>query len=235
MSTLCSPVRTVSPPVSLFTSDLALPAADAQQDHREDPIDDPGEELVEGRAPRQQGSPGDPSTAEVEEHRLMGHAVYRSWCPSCVRGRGRDDRHGATRRDDSEVPIISFDYCFLSSRACARDHPEGDATDESHQSPVLVMWDSRSKGLFAHMVAAEGVDNSLVDRAVAVVCDDLSSLGYKRVVFRSDNEPAILAFLRLVARTWDGEVIPDSSAEGDPHSNDAAENAYASSKASSVP
>ena len=29
-----------------------------------------------------------PTQAEVEEHRLSGHAVYRSWCSSCVRGRG---------------------------------------------------------------------------------------------------------------------------------------------------
>ena len=65
----------------------------------------------------------------------------------------------------------------------------------------------------------------MVDRAVALACDDLTSLGYKRIVIRSDNEPAITAFLRLVARRWDGEVVPDSSAEGDPRSNGAAENA----------
>ena len=94
-----------------------MPAATAQQDQIDDPTDEIGEEMVEGRAPRQGTSPSDSTPSEVEEHRLMGHVVYRSWCPSCVRGRGRDDRHGEVRRDDSEIPIISFDYCFLSSRA----------------------------------------------------------------------------------------------------------------------
>jgi len=154
----------------------------------------------------------------------MGHAVYWSWCPSCVRGRGRDDRHSAARRGDDEVPIISFDYCYLSSRACMHDAPE-DEGSEGPQNPVLVMWDSRSRSLFAHVVAATGVDHRLTDRAVALVCGDLSSLGCRRLILRSDEERAITAFLRLVARRWDGEVIPHTSAEGDPQSNGAAENA----------
>ena len=155
----------------------------------------------------------------------MGHVVYRSWCPNCVRGRGRDDRHGATKCGESEIPIVSFDYCFLSSHACTQDRPESPAADSNPQNPVLVMWDSRSKSVFAHMVAAKGVDNTLTDRVVGLVCNDLTSLGYKRITIRSDNEPTIEAFLRLVTRRWGGEVVPDSSAEGDPKSNGAVENA----------
>ena len=68
----------------------------------------------------------------------MGHVVYRNWCPDCVRGWGRDDRHGATKRAESEIPIISFDYCFLSSRACTQDRAESD----NPENPILVMWDS---------------------------------------------------------------------------------------------
>ena len=168
-----------------------------------------GEEPVEGRAPLRSGSPADPSPEEVEEHRLMGHVVYRTWCPSCVRGRGRDGRHGAAHREESEIPIVSFDYCYLSSRACARDQPEG-GDGRGHQNPVLVMWDSKSKSLFGHVVMAKGVDNQMVDRAVAMVVQDLNSLGYERVSFRSDNEPAITAFLNLVARSWLGEVVPEN-------------------------
>ena len=109
-------------PVSLFVSDLALPAATSQQDQIDDPTDEIGEELVEGRVPRQGASPSDPTPSEVEEHRLMGHVVYRNWCPNCVRGRGRDDRQEAAKRDEIEIPVISFDCCFLSSRACTQDH-----------------------------------------------------------------------------------------------------------------
>ena len=95
----------------------------------------------------------------------MGHVVYRNWCPKCVHGRGPDDRHGAAKRDEFEIPVISFDYCFLSSRVCTQDRPEGDNPED----PVLVMWDSRSKSIFAHMVAAKGVDNPLADRTVRMV------------------------------------------------------------------
>ena len=53
--------------------------------------------------------------------------------------------------------------------------------------------------------------------------DVLNQLGYRRVIFRSDNEPAILAFLRRVRETWTGEVVPETSTEHDPQSNGAAE------------
>ena len=37
---------------------------------------------------------------------------------------------------------------------------------------------------------------------------DLDRLGYKRVVFRSDNEAANVAFLNELKRHWQGEVVP---------------------------
>jgi len=217
-----APTQSISPQLPILNNDLSLPEAqDPQHDLATDPA---GEEPVEGRAPSCSKSPYDPTQAEVDEHRLMGHVVFRSWCPSCVRGRGREGRHAAVHHEDSEIPVISFDYCYLSSRGCARDQPEGDG-DHEQQNPVLVMWDSKSKGLYGHVVFAKGVDNPMTDRAVSLIVDDLNSTGYKRAVIRSDNEPAITALLRLVARRWMGEVVPESSAEGDPQSNGAAENA----------
>ena len=52
---------------------------------------------------------------------------------------------------------------------------------------------------------------------------DLDRLSYKRVVFRSDNEFVILAFLNELRRHWQGEVIPEAPWTGDPQSNGAAE------------
>ena len=43
------------------------------------------------------------------------------------------------------------------------------------------------------------------------------------MVFRSDNEPSILSLLRAVKLAWTGEAVQESSAEGDPQSNGAAE------------
>ena len=44
-----------------------------------------------------------------------------------------------------------------------------------------------------------------------------------RVVFRCDNEPSILALLRAARLAWAGDVVQETSAEGDPQSNGAAE------------
>ena len=56
-----------------------------------------------------------------------------------------------------------------------------------------------------------------------MIVKDLENLGYNRVVFRCDNEPSILALLTAVKLAWAGDVLQETSAEGDPQSNGAAE------------
>ena len=56
-----------------------------------------------------------------------------------------------------------------------------------------------------------------------MIVKDLDTLGYHRVVFRCDNELSILALLRAVKLAWTGDVVQETSAEGDPQSNGAAE------------
>ena len=172
---------------------------------------------VEQRAVPARSSPCDPTHREVEEHRLTGHAVYRSWCKWCVTGRGRAQGHPAStgRKTESSLPVISWDYCFLGS---------GDA-EANGDSPVLVAYDSVSKAVFAHLVPAKGVDFPGIENTIRLIVKDLDYLGYKRVVFRSDQEPSIIALLRAVRGRWTGEVVPEVSAVGDPQSNGAAESA----------
>ena len=52
---------------------------------------------------------------------------------------------------------------------------------------------------------------------------ELDTLGNRRVVFRCDNEPSILALLRAVTLAWTGDMVQETSAEGDPQANVAAE------------
>ena len=56
-----------------------------------------------------------------------------------------------------------------------------------------------------------------------MIVQDLDSLGYNRTVFRCDKEPSILAFLRAVTLAWTGDVVQETSAEGDSQLNRAAE------------
>ena len=53
-----------------------------------------------------------PSDREVEEHYLMGHLPYRSWCGVCVRAKGKDLNHNRDARDERDLSEYSFDYCF---------------------------------------------------------------------------------------------------------------------------
>ena len=48
-----------------------------------------------------------------------------------------------------------------------------------------------------------------------MIVKDLDTLGYHRVVFLCDNEPSKLA--------WTGDVVQETSAEGDPQSHCAVE------------
>ena len=80
-----------------------------------------------------------------------------------------------------------------------------------------------TKSIFAHLIPAKGVDFPSCEKVVKMIVQDLDTLGYRRVVFRSGNEPSILSLLRAVKLAWTGEPVQETSAEGDPQSNCAAE------------
>ena len=72
------------------------------------------EEGEEGREAVAMPSPMTPSRKEREQHELT-HTPYRSWCPHCVRARGRNRAHRANKEPEKPgVPIISFDYFVFS-------------------------------------------------------------------------------------------------------------------------
>ena len=87
---------------------LSAPSSD-------EPMQEEENEPTEARAPRKAISPTDPSEAEVEAHKLSGHACFRSWCRHCIRGKGCEGHHSRTAQPDSAIPITSWDYCYLSS------------------------------------------------------------------------------------------------------------------------
>ena len=88
---------------------------------------------------------------------------------------------------------------------------------------MVVAHDELSKGVFALAVPHKGTEYKGSNLAVRLVCADLDSLGYKRVVFRDDGEASLEAFLAAVRRAWDGEVVPEQSATGEVQSHGAVE------------
>ena len=72
---------------------------------------DVGEEAVRARARKAEIAPSD---REVEEHNL-DHAVFRSWCPHCVKGRAESCGHVKKAQDEGAAPTVGVDYARTHS------------------------------------------------------------------------------------------------------------------------
>ena len=182
----------------------------------------------EAQAPRVRKAPMAPSAEAVAAHRMIGHAVYRSWCRHCVQGRGHNAPHyGGRSKDADELPVFSFDYGFLGSGSKVQD----EVCEREGQAPFLAFCDSASKATYAMMAPQKGIDYPVSHLAVKTVVDILDRSGYKRIAFRSDGEHPIRSFLGAVKTAWDGEVVPEKSPPGESASNGAAEKTVQTAKA----
>ncbi len=95
--------------------------------------------------------PNNPVKAGRGRHEAT-HLPYRSWCEDCVTGRSRRDPR--TGMGKTGVPVLSFDYCFLSKEQ---------SDQEAEALPILVITDSWSSYLWAFMVPKKGADIYALD------------------------------------------------------------------------
>ena len=176
-----------------------------------------GQEEEAGAAPSQEGQgeglavprlprlPDEPSAREVAEHEATGHAVYRSWCRHCVAAKGRSHAH--LPKTEGELPEMGVDYGFF-----------GRGAEEA--MPILCVRDRRTGMLAATVVDKKGK----TDYATSFLKAFILSLGWKRLLLRSDNEPSLLSLLSRVAANLPGvELVPMTSPEGDHAANGLAE------------
>ena len=193
--------------------------ADASGDTPESESPSSAPNAAEAEAqPRTYPVPETPSPAVESNHRVTGHAQYRNWCRHCLKIRARCDKHPAHNPRSHEWARIWIDYGYLSST--------GDEDDEraeaNGESPILFMRDDQGKGVFPILMEAKGVDHGNASGEIDLVRDHIVRLGYPRLTIKSDNERALLAFLRGVRRSLAVEgiqVSPESSCEHDPDSN----------------
>ena len=107
---------------------------------------------------------------------------------------------------EGELPEVGVDYVYMG--------PEGS------QVTILVCLCKRTGCLAATRVPEKGMNAY----ALAFFAGWLRGLGWKRLLLRSDNERALLAFLRAAAASLEGvEVIEQASPEGDHAANGLAE------------
>ena len=157
-------------------------------------------------------SPQRPSMREVEEHSTC-HLPYRSWCPICVKARGKEDDHGRCEVRKDRKPVVVMDYKSLGASL----EEEGDAA-----LTAIVMRHQETGMIAGHLVQKKGVsDDWIVEKLV----DDISSWGLTDIVLKTDGEPAIVALMDAIREKRKHETIPSHSPAYSPQSNGVAERA----------
>ena len=149
------------------------------------------------------------SKEERDEHELLGHVQYRSWCRHCAAARGVGQQRRQLSEDpvDAAVPEIVLD-CYVMG-------------EESETAPHIVVKDRKSSAYFP-----TSLDSKTSHFAVAFVAGAIQELGYKRILMKSDNEPAIKRLKTRVSECLPGvECVPKEAPVGDSRANGSAENA----------
>ena len=109
------------------------------------------EEEKEAVKPKMINAPEKPTKKEIDEH-MLTHLTYKSWCPHCVRRRGRADAHKLSRRKDG-IPITQMDYWFAGKTY------QGDK-EKAH--PVINLVDKELNAIFPTMVPYKGITDGYV-------------------------------------------------------------------------
>ena len=132
---------------------------------------------------------------------------------------GRDQQHFLKSEEEvaARGPQIAADYGFLSDKKESREESE-----KRGLTPILVMRDRGSGGTLSMAVPSKGDEPSWVPQRCARWID---SLGHQSVILKTDQEPAIRAWARAVARYRDAATVPEICPVGDSQSNGVAEQA----------
>ena len=167
-------------------------------------IEDTEEQEEEGGRPKYKRVEPRPSQREVDEH-MLTHIPFRSWCPHCVRGKSKAAAHRKHDMSDQDIPVISVDYMYM----------EPPKEDKELGMPILVMKDRRTGWIQSSVVPRKGK----CAHAIKEVCRGLDTLGYKQVVLKSDQEPAIMELKACVKRERGEDTIMEESPGYDSKSN----------------
>ena len=175
----------------------------------------PSNEEASIRRPR---NPSEPTPEEKEKHWAV-YLPYRSWCPVCVKARGREDPHRAQteRKADLELPQISMDNAERGN-----DQEEGEARK------LLVGRDRQSKFTFCHLVKCKGTGD---ERIVKKVLQSIRETGNTKMVLKTDGEQAMVQLQEQIITERENKTIPQNPPAHDPQANGEAERAVQDVKA----
>ena len=152
-----------------------------------------------------------PSEEEVEAHNRT-HFPFRNWCEVCVKGRCQEDPHRSSDGDkEYEVPVVSLDYCYLNEEK------------GSKVKPILAIKCHSTKTVTANMVPSKGGDCELAIKSAQRDIEKI--IGHKKIVLRSDQEPAIVDLKNKLKKILRCDVIIEETPVGDSKSAGSIENA----------
>ena len=161
------------------------------------------------------------SREEWEQHELT-HTPFRSWCPHCVRARGRNSPHQRieAEEEDRKTPRMSMDYFYISSK-----------DEAANTNPLIVMVDEETGEKYARAVGKKGLGrDGEMDWLIRDMSEELRSWGHPggqsgHIILKSDGEPSIVAIRDALAKYHGGRVVQEGPPRGESQSNGAAEEA----------
>ena len=150
----------------------------------------------EAQIPTAVPSPKEPNALEKSRHELT-HMPYRSWCFSCVAGRGADDPHRKSGGYTGN-PRIECDFMFLTSRVYLTNP---DLT-------IFNMIDRESQAMAA-AVCVKAASELLVRFFLAML--DAWGRSEVKLMLRADQEVTVTLILREVQARRKQETLLERS------------------------
>ena len=161
------------------------------------------DEEEEAKIPRIIKYPKRPTSKEVEQHNIT-HLPFRDWCPYCIQGGAPNRNHNKIKEQDYSIPHITCDYCFMGDK------------EDSETLVIQVSRDTESKSIFAHAVPRKGLSH---EHGAEQMCKDIEYLGYKSIVLKTDNEPAMRTLQDEIQSRRRDNTILENSPVGESHRN----------------
>ena len=128
--------------------------------------------LQEARRASGRPQPTQPTRQEMEEHALT-HMPYRSWCPICVKAKGKQD---AYKQQQTKQPVIQIDFAYLKT-----------TTDEQSLA-VLTAVDVQSQLCMALAVPDKAIQH---DYMIKSLSSFTLECGRTNGIIQCGNEPTL--------------------------------------------
>ena len=209
--------------------EVADSAPPAQVDARplgDAPLEEPPEPEGEaGRKAKHKKVPPSVSAEMRAEHELT-HLPFRSWCESCVVGKGTKDFHQRRQEEKKEdVARYCIDYCFFT-KALSQEAASTDAKDileaKAGAKAVLVCRDQKSGALFTGVANSKGTGDPY---SMAFALEGMKFCGHPDMIVVSDTEPAIKSLGEELVKRYPKKASSQPVPKGDHKANGAAERA----------